>query len=92
MLPLLLPLALGGGGGGIAPSRLDLRRAGSWKLADEGLMGKEPALLRLEALRCGGRGGGRGLAAAGREGSSDDDEPVAPLPVSVNGYDVPWLT
>lgn len=47
------------------------------------------ALLRLDALRCGGRGGGKGFAGdCARLG--EFDEPVAPLLASVAGNDAPW--
>ena len=46
-------------------------------------MGKEPTLLRMEALRCGGRGGGEGFAAVvpGVCGMKEVDEELVALPV-----------
>ncbi|KUI61231.1 hypothetical protein VP1G_08435 [Cytospora mali] len=76
MLPLLLPLIRGGGGGGATPG---FRAGISW--LEPGLLDKElAALLRVDALRCGGRGGGEGFAPTGL---GEFDAAVAPLLVSV---------
>lgn len=83
MLPRLLPLFLGGGGGGRPP----FRAGTSTELDEVGLFAEGMILLRRDGFRCGG-GGGVSLDIPGCcWGVGDAVDPVVALLVSVASWD-----